>query len=304
MPPQRVERKIYFYRADIGVDRGGRPLPFDPAAALRHIGGLPFTPAGRYLDDGDMRLCCWVDRANPHQRFRLGQIRRSGLPQVEQRGNLSDLPIPANSGLAEAIHVVVFGNNIVGSDFNFYGPRMSRVSLYFKDKGAGRCPDVTFEPLLRQDVAAELDRLRELRLFHLKIRAPYAATVAQANRDLGSAFEAAARAGNAEELEIVLRPRRYSRNPLAGGLLQAARRLARRGDLRTEASKFEVKGIRADTGEVELVDILRDQLIAREEILRQSERGRALDSDSAYDAIRRAHGELEDELAAAAAIGS
>lgn len=302
MPPQRVERKIYFYRADVGTDDGGRPLPFNPTAGLRHINGLPFTAAGRYLDEGDMRLCCWVDRPNPRQRFRLGQIRRSGLPQVEQSGNLSDLQIPANSGLVEAIHVVAFANNIVGSDFNFYGPRMSRLSLYLHEKAAGRCPEVTFEPLLRQDVAAELDRLREIRMFHLKIRASYATTVAQAQQDLGAAFEAAARAGNAEELEIVLKPRKYSRNALADRMLRAARTLARRGDLRTEASKFAVKGVRADTGEIEVVDILRDQLIARKEILRQSERGRALDSGSAYEAIERAFGELEEELNVAAGI--
>jgi hypothetical protein len=151
MPPQQntVERKIYFYRANVGTDGGGRPLAFNPTTALRHINGLRFNDAGRYLVEGDAALCCWVDRPNPRQRFRLGQIRRSGLPQVEQGGALTDLPIPANSGLVEAIHVVSFANNIVGSDFNFYGPRMSRLSVYLHEKAARRCPDVTFEPRRR-----------------------------------------------------------------------------------------------------------------------------------------------------------
>ena len=304
MPPRQntVERKIYFYRANVGMDGGGRPLAFNPTPALTRINRLRFNDAGRYLAEGDAALCCWVDHPNPRQRFRLGQIRRSGLPQVEQGGALTDLPIPAESGLVEAIHVVAFANNIVGSDFNFYGPRMSRLGLYLHEKAARWCPDVTFDPLLRQDVAAELDRLREIRMFHLKIRAAYAATVAQADRDLGAAFQAAARAGNAEELEIVLRPRKYSRNALADGMLRVARWLARRGDLRTEASKFEVRGVRADTGDIELVDVLRDQLIAREEILRQSRRGRALDSVSTYEAIERAFHELEDELTVAAGV--
>ena len=302
MPPQPVERKIYFYRANAGIDQGGRPLPFNVMPALQHIGGLPFTPVGRYLDDDDIRLCCWVDRINRQPRLRLVQIRQSGLPQLEQQGQLTDLAIPANSGLAEAIHIVVFGNNIVGSDFNFHGPRMSRLSWYLRERGNGHCGDVTFEPLLRQDVAAELDRLREIRLFHLKIRASYAATVAQADQNLGEAFSAAQRAGDADELEIVLRPRKYSRNPLSDRILQAARALVRREDLRLEASKFTVKGVRDDTGALELVDVLRDQLVAREVVMRQSERGRALESGSAFDAIERAHGELEDELMLAAAV--
>lgn len=301
MPPQPVERKIYFYRANAGVDQGGRPLPFNVMPALQHIDQLPFAPAGRYLDDGTSRLCCWVDRLNQQPRVRLMQIRQSGLPQLERQGQLSDLSIPANSGLAEAIHIVVFGSNIVGSDFNFYGPRMSRFSWYLREKGNGHCHDVTFEPLLRQDVAAELDRLREIRMFHLKIRSSYAATVEQADRDLGQAFAAAQRAGGAEELEIVLRPQKYSRNPLSNGILLAARNLVRRGDLRLEASKFAVKGVRADTGALELIDVLRDQLVVREEVMRQSERGRALESSSAFDAIERAYGALEEELTMAAA---
>lgn len=302
MPPQPIERKIYFYRANIGVDQGGQPLPFNVIPALQHIGGLQFSPAGRYLDDGDLRLCCWVDRLNQEPRLRLVQIRQSGLPQLEQQGQLTDLAIPANSGLAEAIHIVVFGNNIVGSDFNFFGPRMSRFSWYLREKGNGLCPDVTFEPLLRQDVAAQLERFREIRMFHLKIRSSYAAIVEQADQDLGQAFAAAHRAGDADELEIVLRPRKYSRNALADRVLQAARVLARRGDLRLEASKFSVKGVRGDTGALEVVDVLRDQLVAHEAVVRQSARGRALDSASAFDAIERAHTALESDLVIAAAV--
>ena len=302
MPSQTIERKIYFYRANVGIDKGGKPLPFDVIPALHHISGLHFAPGGRYLDDGDVRLCCWVDQTNRQPRLRLVQIRKSGLPQLEQQGQLSDLSIPENSGLAEATHIVVFGNNIVGSDFNFFGPRMSRFSWYLRVKGREHCSDVKFDPLLRQDVADQLDRLLEIRMFHLKIRSSYAPIVEQADEDLGQAFAAAQRAGEADELEIVLRPQKYSRNPLSNRILQAARILARRGDLRLEASKFVVKGVRADTGALDLVDVLRDQLVAREEVMRQSARGRALDSVSAFDAIERAHAALIEELMVAAAV--
>ena len=304
MPPRTVERKIYFFRANVGADEGGLPSPFNPTRVLRHIDALPFAPTGRYLDDGETRLCCWVDQLETRQYFRLGQIRRSGLPLVEQEGNLSDLAIPEDSGLVEAIHVVVFGNNIIGADFNFYGPRVSRLRRYLRDKGNRNCPEVTFDQLVRQDVAADLERLREIHLFHLKIRASYAATISEADADLGAAFDAAERVSQAEELELVLRPRKYSRNPLAARLLHAARYLVHRPDLRDETSKFEVKGVRRDTGAVELVDLLRDQLVAREAIVRQSERGRALRSESAYRAIERAYGELEDELVLAASVVS
>jgi hypothetical protein len=57
-----LERKIHFYRTDIGVDRAGRPLVFDPAPALTAINALPFVddPKGRYLvDDAGNALCAW-----------------------------------------------------------------------------------------------------------------------------------------------------------------------------------------------------------------------------------------------------
>lgn len=38
-----VERKVYFYRVDVGTDEGGRPAIFDPVPVFQHISRLPFT---------------------------------------------------------------------------------------------------------------------------------------------------------------------------------------------------------------------------------------------------------------------
>lgn len=301
MPPPTVRRKIYFYRADVGEDAGGRPLPFIPMPALQHIGNLKFSPGEFYLDDGDTSLCCWIDGTVPRPRLRLAKIRRSGLPSVERQGQLSNLIIPIDSGLAEVIHIVVF-DNIVGVDFNFYGPRISRFSRYLREKGKGLCEDVAFQPLLRQNVEEELKRLAEIRVFHLQIQASYADAVSQADSDLGASFEAARRAGNPEVLELILRPQKYSHSPLGNNILRATHRLARRSDLRTEALKFDVKGVNADTGAVEIVDILRDQLIATEEVLLEDPRGRAIQRQSAYSAIEKAYTALEGQLRLAAGI--
>ena len=297
-----VKRNIYFYRANVGTDGSGQPLPFDITPALQNIHGLPFSPTGRYLDDGDNRLCCWVDRDTPQQRFRFVQIRRSDLPLVENQGHLTDLAISQDSGLAETIHIVSFQDNIVGADFNFYGPRISRLSHYLSNKASQWCPDTRFEPLLRHDVISQLDRLQYIRLFHIKIRASYATTVAEANRDLGAALEAAARAGGARQLEIILTPKKYSRGSLGHGLLDTVRHLARMPDLRAEASKFRIKGVRKDTKGVEPVDVLRDQLITSKRIMRQSKRSRALDQTSAYEAIEEAFYDLRDDLVTAAGM--
>jgi hypothetical protein len=293
-----VERSIYFYRVDAGLDDIGRPLPFDPAPALRHIHALPFTRDGRYWENVDGNaICCWVDQNVPPHKLRLATVRRAGLPHLEQAGILSPLALPSASGLVEQIHVVFFRDNIVGAEFNFYGPRLSRLRQYLSEKAKDSCQPLTFEPLLRQDIADQLSRLQDVRLLQLRIRASYAATIAEADQDLGSAFAAAARAGEAEVLEITLRPPAYSRGRLSDRILSTVKRLAGLNDLRDEVSCFVLKGLDNATGRVELVDILSDQLIAKKQIFRE-------DICSAHGAIEEAYNELQDQLLTAAGVRS
>jgi hypothetical protein len=130
------------------------------------------------------------------------------LPQLEQAGTVSDLDIGLDAGLLEPVHVVFFTDNIVGADFNFYGPRLSRLGYYLRIKSTNAVPLATFHPLLRNDVAEQLDHLTELRLFDLKVKASYARTIREADESLGDAFAANARVldGDAEEIQLVLKP--------------------------------------------------------------------------------------------------
>jgi hypothetical protein len=303
---QTLERKIYFYRADVGTDDSGMPLPFDPRPALSLVNRLPFTETdGRYLasSDGDA-VCCWIDDEGVQPRMRFGLIRRAGLPQIEEAGNLSDLNIATNAGLVEPIHVVFFPENIVGVDFNFYGPRLSRLGLYLHTKCGGQTPCGTFRPIIRNDVVAQLDQLADIRLFALKIHASYTERIKQADEHLAAAFEAARHAGDADEIEIVIQPAKASRSTVMERLIRAAKTLTGYDDLRSESSRFIVKGRRDDIGRVDSIDLLRDHLIAKKQIVRLGGRSRALDMDSAYSAIISAYGELGAELRAAPSVSS
>lgn len=299
-----TERKIYFYRVNTGYNKFGKPITFNLTPVLNHIESLTWTTRGRYLVGEEGRVtCCWVDRIGPPHKMRIGDIRRSELPQVEEAGILSPLGIPPQSGIAEQMHVILFENSIVGVDFNFYGPRIARLADYFIRKAQKFCPPILFfEPLLRQDVVEQLDRLKDVRLFNLKITSSYSEIITQANKDLGSAFAAAARAGEAEDLEIILRPTRYSKGLLSNHLLLSARRLVKRQDLHDGASRFIIKGFDEGTGRVEQLDLLNDKLIAKKRIIRLDKRTRALDPDSAYTAIQKSYEELYVQLMIAAGI--
>lgn len=310
MPPKRqkapatLERKIYFYRANVGKTDTGEQVPFNPTPALTTINQLPFTDTnGRYLIGSDGEVTCgWIDDNGQFPRMRFGLIRRSGLPQIEHYGNLSDLNIATDAGLVEPIHVVFFPENIVGVDFNFHGPRLSRLGYYFNIKGGKQNFNVTFDPLLRNDIVSQLDRLGDIRLFDLKVRSSYADQVRKADEDLGAAFESALRVGDTDELEFIIRPAKMGRTSMKERLVNIAKSLSGVGEFRSESSKFLIKGRCEDTSKVELIDLLHDQLIKKKQIVRMGDRSRALDKNSAYNAISIAYEELGDELKTAPSL--
>ena len=142
----------------------------------------------------------------------LVESRRNGLPQVEQAGNISDLALPPDSGLLEAIHVVFFPNNIVGAEYNHFAPRLSSLANYLHDKSARAIARPIFRSLLRGDSARQLDRLVDLQLFDFSIVPSYVDAVRQRDRSLGDAL--AANAGLVESpeiLQVTLKPQKQTR---------------------------------------------------------------------------------------------
>ena len=152
-PDYTSERNISFYemRAEISDQDSPPPPAIDIPAILEHIESLGFDDNGRYwTDDFDRVICCWPDESVRHPRARLGTIRRTGLPQKELAGTLSSLRLPAGSGLAEQIHLVFFnqaGTNIIGSEFNFHGPRVPGLKHYLGARCRDVCPSLTIKPM-------------------------------------------------------------------------------------------------------------------------------------------------------------
>lgn len=301
-PQNTAERTIQFFRVDTGQDDAGQPNVFDHAGFLELIDQLPWTPAGssRYMrDTNESDVCAHIDGGDC---LRLSRVRRSGLPQIEDAGAISPLTIGPDQGLLETIHVVWFPNHIVGADYNHYGPRLSRLSHYIEAKFA-LTPDqhVYFHPLLKQDALNDLSHLRNLTLFRMKIRAPYAAILEQGNNQLSSMFESAGDAiGDAgAEIEIIIRPSADEQRNVLQRLIDPVRELVQRRDFHSGVRQLQIAGKHDETNRIDVVDLLNDRLISRKSILREEGRSRAISAASAYDAIRGAHAELREELEAA-----
>jgi hypothetical protein len=300
-----TERKILFYRLNAGKGASGKPLLVDLLPALKHIQALPFSEAGKYHTFGDGNaLACWVDRLTAPLRFRLVQIRRSGLPGIESQGEITPLSIPLNSGLAEVTHFVVFDSGIVGAEFNFYGPRPSRLPGYLSAKCGKLVPDFSCDALLKRDIDEQLKQLTELKLFQLRIDPSYVSVVEKANESLGAAFKAALEAGEADAVEIILRRsgRKINGPGLTKGLIQTVKKLAGHKDLQEHVDSFKVKGVNVKTEKLELIDVLSDELVAYKDIPRLSERSRQLQDGAAFAAIEESYGDLKTDLLVAASI--
>lgn len=302
MPPRRrrsaqptVERSIHFYRADTGYGDDGRPLPLDVDAVLGAVHALPFTPSdqgGRYLAQNDGEdLCAWVDAEVAPKRLRLARLRRNALPQAEMAGQLSDVALARGAALYEAVHLLFLPENIVAAEFNFYGPRPTRLPSYLQALVGDLPTPFVMEQILRQDAADQLDRQQGLRLVDLRVRPSYAAAVRQADSSLGAALDAAAAVGQADVVGVVLQAEPRSRSARLGqGLLDGVRALSRRADLRDNAARFAVNGVGPD-GLVERINVLSDALVSVQQVARIGRTSRAVDRDSAYAAIEAAYRE-------------
>ena len=93
-PTGTLERKIFFYQANIGIDEAGALLAYDPMPALNAIAALPFTDDdnGCYEFDIDGNaVCAIVHSTGQNPSLRFCRIRRTGLPQLETGGRITDL---------------------------------------------------------------------------------------------------------------------------------------------------------------------------------------------------------------------
>jgi hypothetical protein len=298
-----VKRNIHFFRADAGEGDDQSPVPVDVASSLTALNALPFGERYHSSNEAEV-LCGWVDQVSGPSRVRLAKIRRDDLPLSESDGELTPLPIGETSGLYEPIHATFFPNNIVGVVYNFYGPRVGWLPVYLRAVAPNAdCPQFTLRPLLKQDTADQLDKMKDVRVLDLEINASYASIVARADKSLGDALEATARASEAQVVHIILRPEPWKRNLLRRSLLDALKSLARRGDLRENTRTFTVAGQAESDGSNMAIDVLKDRFVASESIVRLDARSRAVDDGDAYRAVRDAYTVMRSDLENAPSVG-
>lgn len=298
-----INRKIYFFFVNVGVEPSGDFTPFDPHDALTTIAGLPFSDDGRYLDlrTEDSVYCLFPDKVGRKKNSyaRWAKIRRSGLPQIELHGDMKALEIDEEAGVADTSHIIFFPGNIIGAESNFYAPRATRLALYLRRKAPDDTPkSIIVEPLFRPDVRQRLREFRDVTLLSIGATASLAGDIGDVDAGLGQAFKSTAESANAEIIEITMK----HIQPISGtDRLAWVRRLAGRLVGRDAVTEFRVAGPRVDNDKMDQIDLMNDKLMTSKRIVRQKSRTRVVDSGSAYDAIEEAFDELGPSVTQAVA---
>jgi hypothetical protein len=298
MPPIPIDpnvalRKVYFQKV---LPRTGDPadFEFDRAAIVNGIEALRGAP-DFYLQDGpeadEQFLCAAVDRTRTPQRFRFYRVRRRNLPETEAAGDFAALELEERSGLAESIHVVLFPDGVVGSEYNHYGPRATTLASFFKER---LDQDVVLWQLVRKNVMSEILALREIRKIRIKASPAAAAALQGRASGLGGAFESAERFSAGKYLDLTLAPEPGDQQFTQR--VKAFVRGLRDDEARSHLQAAQVYGLSED-GLYEALDLLHDYVVLNREIERESPRSRALDKDAAYRAVENAHREIQDDLA-------
>ena len=288
--PDFASRKIYFFKV---FDEGGDPdFAFDRETVVRSIESLDHDSPDFYLEESDDRItCAVVDRTTQPARIRFYKIRRRDLPEKDSGRGFEDLLLDPTEGLAEAVHVVLYEDNVIGMEFSAYGPSIARIRAFLAEKCDS---DVTLRHLVRKDVIDHILSLDDIRFLRIKVDPSVASIVQDKASGLGGAFDAAElfNAGRYMDLSVSSRPDDMGFTDKVKSLFRTLRDEQLSGVL----AAAEVRGYDADLGSVEDINVLQDRIVRVKDIRRVRRESRALDADEAYGAIDEAYREIEDEL--------
>lgn len=288
--PNLAERKIYFHKVMNDADPD---FVLDRAEVGRMIAALRDTPEF-YVDEGDEQyLSALVDRSSPPQRVRFYRIRRRNLPETERGGTFEDLRLAEQQGLAESIHIVLFEDSVIGSEYNHYGPRVTTFGSFLNE----RCDqDVRIRPFIRSDVIGSILAMREIRRFRLKLTPHGVAQLQQSGISLGESFGVTDVYQDGKYFDLTL-----ATEPYDEGFTERIKGFVRRLrdaaiDPSTAVEAAQAYGVTSDDLLDEL-DLLHDRVVIVEQIRRETPRHRTLDTEAAYATVESVYEQLRDDLA-------
>jgi hypothetical protein len=291
--PDMTDRKIYFHKIDLKKD----DEPVSPLNVFNLIEGMPFTEQGRYLEINDERMwTMYIDHATFPIKGKIGTIRKKGLPLVERRGETSPLDIPSDAGLYEPMHFVIYENGVGGFEYNFYAPRPSSLKHYIKSKLDSSVDEIDMKPLMRRDVLEMLRNVDDIRCLTMSVHRDMGRYMKELDDNLPDAFNSIKEFSDAEEIELTLKSKKYSRKSITLPSIKKFAKWIRKEEVRTGVNKLQINAMDGSTGKVTKFDLLQEYLLSTKQVVKQDDALRSVNSTAMYNAIEEAYSELKDEI--------
>jgi len=292
--PGTLKRRVLFYQ----VFRDDRPVrnrrDFDFSAVFETIGRLPNTVEGRRdRESEEAYISCIVDAANT---VRFGRIRRRGLPsRIDEADHIDNIPLARNGGLFEATHIMYFEPGIIGAEFNFYAPRVSRLAPYIRRKAGFAGLEIV--PIIKGDAARDLRRFDRLKRFTMKVATDaFDAAVNRRRFPIFRRIAQAAEAPGVETVDVTLSAEQgRNARSLGRALVDEVLGLASMPNIREVADRAIAEGYRPDATRIEAVDLLDDELVGTRDFIQENLQTHTLDSRHAYETIASVYRDLEPQ---------
>lgn len=311
-----IERKVFFFRADVGQkDTGGavRLVPFEQGPVIDHLRRLPASERQLRKSNGRISFCR-IYRSDSPQRLMLTSIGASDFPDAFKFTNSTfrDIELEDDEGIAHTTHFSFFHNNIVGMVAAVRGPGASLLEEYLRKKVHKDHPhlnaNATLTPLVAEDFESRLEQFRwlkvlRIRISHHEVAGPADAEDSDDDTAVLGILRRMSHIGEAGEYEIGWKPTANARKGhIPPTFIRLARRLIRRNDvLKDDNARLVVEG-ETEEGRTEEINLLDGKIFFQAKVLKQSEGSRSLAPGPAFAAIQEVYEENREYIESAASI--
>lgn len=301
-----INRRVYFYKVQFlrSDTTTNTMIEVDnPTNVFTHISQLPpdylVTP-NRYLDlhDGN-ELLMQIDDICNSVKGQFAIKRKTKLPSVEVAGKYRPLQLDAQEGLAEIAHFIFYPDTgIMGAEFNYFGPRITRMDDYLKEKVSHIVDMVRFTPKLANDVRDTLKKVGRMTLFRMAVYADQIDFLMNYDGDLYKGFQDLRELNSgAQELEIILKLHsRKKSDGLLKSLLKWVPDFLGNITNRQSLAKLQVHAYDERINRTVPIDLLADKMVAECKVVTLDENSRAVKSENMYEAIESAYDGLREGL--------
>lgn len=290
MADNTVEKRISFYKLILKKD--GKDV--NPLKVFSHINLLSFAENERYLSvtDGNLHLMHIFNEHIP-LKISLGTSRRKNLPSIEKDGITSPLEI-YDAGLFEATHAIIFPNNIMGIESNYYGPKPQSFIKYISKKAPLKVEKVKIIPLMRSDFLDYISNIGEIKVLEFKVHRNMTKYFEGINKSLNHILNGLKDSSSAEYIGITL-----NSNKRKGMSLKWKDKFLEKfknSENRYAVNKALIKANDMTTNRIREFNLLEPYFISTKEVLKNDDIHRSVDRDSMFEAIKESYLDLKEEI--------